>query len=129
MIRRPPRSTLFPYTTLFRSPRVGRARIRVPRRRGDHVAVSGLQLESGGDGGPHRRLVVPEVEVRAASRSRDRERLGQRAMLGDQPSQTFVTPRARVDVENTETRGLPNNYADPCLRVLLPPATNLIEIS
>src|SRR2546430_9768134 len=28
MIRRPPRSTLFPYTTLFRSPRVSRARIR-----------------------------------------------------------------------------------------------------
>src|SRR3712207_7476082 len=26
MIRRPPRSTLFPYTTLFRSHRVGRAR-------------------------------------------------------------------------------------------------------
>src|SRR2546426_4514672 len=25
MIRRPPRSTLFPYTTLFRSPRVARA--------------------------------------------------------------------------------------------------------
>src|SRR3989449_7523112 len=25
MIRRPPRSTLFPYTTLFRSPRVGSA--------------------------------------------------------------------------------------------------------
>src|SRR3989442_14711214 len=25
MIRRPPRSTLFPYTTLFRSPRPGRA--------------------------------------------------------------------------------------------------------
>src|SRR2546426_4412335 len=24
MIRRPPRSTLFPYTTLFRSPRIGR---------------------------------------------------------------------------------------------------------
>src|SRR3712207_8235904 len=26
MIRRPPRSTLFPYTTLFRSPRVAQAR-------------------------------------------------------------------------------------------------------
>src|SRR5256885_8291702 len=26
MIRRPPRSTLFPYTTLFRSPRSGRKR-------------------------------------------------------------------------------------------------------
>src|SRR5579862_9981227 len=35
MIRRPPRSTLFPYTTLFRS---GRA----PRR---HPARSGLRLE------------------------------------------------------------------------------------
>src|SRR3712207_8592314 len=31
MIRRPPRSTLFPYTTLFRSPS--------PRRRGSHLRV------------------------------------------------------------------------------------------
>src|SRR5688572_32008123 len=31
MLRRPPRSTLFPYTTLFRSPRA-RARARRPRR-------------------------------------------------------------------------------------------------
>src|SRR5688572_32696579 len=34
MIRRPPRSTLFPYTTLFRSFAVHR----VHRRRADHVA-------------------------------------------------------------------------------------------
>src|SRR2546425_2469551 len=33
MIRRPPRSTLFPYTTLFRSPRGVRAGVR--HRRGD----------------------------------------------------------------------------------------------
>src|SRR5256886_8332851 len=34
MIRRPPRSTLFPYTTLFRSGRVGElARVAVLRRR------------------------------------------------------------------------------------------------
>src|SRR2546430_11786693 len=32
MIRRPPRSTLFPYTTLFRSRRVGGARLRRPPR-------------------------------------------------------------------------------------------------
>src|SRR3954466_5386489 len=32
MIRRPPRSTLFPYTTLFRSRRRGRARARAERR-------------------------------------------------------------------------------------------------
>src|SRR3712207_7640566 len=31
MIRRPPRSTLFPYTTLFRSARVGRRRSSRPR--------------------------------------------------------------------------------------------------
>src|SRR3712207_7838108 len=39
MIRRPPRSTLFPYTTLFRSPRPGRRLVRRPggdaRRRAD----------------------------------------------------------------------------------------------
>src|SRR2546430_11068357 len=35
MIRRPPRSTLFPYTTLFRSPRVrGKRRLLAPRRSG-----------------------------------------------------------------------------------------------
>src|SRR3712207_8775491 len=34
MIRRPPRSTLFPYTTLFRSPRLGRAC--AVRRRAGH---------------------------------------------------------------------------------------------
>src|SRR6266536_5582906 len=37
MIRRPPRSTLFPYTTLFRSPRpparAAPSRVGVPRRR------------------------------------------------------------------------------------------------
>src|SRR3712207_7118678 len=44
MIRRPPRSTLFPYTTLFRSVRHGRAHVerRVPR-------------------GEHRQVVVVEV--------------------------------------------------------------------
>src|SRR3712207_8733742 len=33
MIRRPPRSTLFPYTTLFRSPEAPVVRRRDPRRR------------------------------------------------------------------------------------------------
>src|SRR5438876_2587512 len=34
MIRRPPRSTLFPYTTLFRSPPPRRRRLEVPLREG-----------------------------------------------------------------------------------------------
>src|SRR3712207_7953768 len=44
MIRRPPRSTLFPYTTLFRSP--------LPHRAADLRAVS---LERGGPARPDRR--------------------------------------------------------------------------
>src|SRR2546428_1635119 len=42
MIRRPPRSTLFPYTTLFRSPRVGD-----PVLKSVKVAVADVQLKQG----------------------------------------------------------------------------------
>src|SRR5690554_7377180 len=68
MIRRPPRSTLFPYTTLFRSSLVhecGEDGVEVPRCGGDVVAedepvsdlgegglVEGFQLD---DVGAHRR--------------------------------------------------------------------------
>src|SRR3712207_7629831 len=38
MIRRPPRSTLFPYTTLFRSPRIGAVVVKAPAA-GDASAV------------------------------------------------------------------------------------------
>src|SRR5690242_21403066 len=56
MIRRPPRSTLFPYTTLFRSPvRGGDHAERDPRaagRRGrDRRAVAGLPAPDRGDAG------------------------------------------------------------------------------
>src|SRR3712207_8883043 len=40
MIRRPPRSTLFPYTTLFRSPR-GHPRILSPARRAGYLGPEG----------------------------------------------------------------------------------------
>src|SRR2546425_650024 len=43
MIRRPPRSTLFPYTTLFRS------------RELDHVSLMNEPVQVGGDHGPLRR--------------------------------------------------------------------------
>src|SRR5256885_6404097 len=53
MIRRPPRSTLFPYTTLFRSaqpPPLGQ----LPRqpRRGAHVRARGLARRAAVAGGP-----------------------------------------------------------------------------
>src|SRR2546430_16773340 len=39
MIRRPPRSTLFPYTTLFRSPVLGQKPVRVLLARGGAATV------------------------------------------------------------------------------------------
>src|SRR3712207_7771032 len=65
MIRRPPRSTLFPYTTLFRSGPCHRRLAEVGRDviRGDHVLREGIEgavvLEPlrdvlhHGEGGPH----------------------------------------------------------------------------
>src|SRR3712207_8102132 len=44
MIQRPPRSTLFPYTTLFRSVRVVLAVVGHPR---DHVALHGHRPQHG----------------------------------------------------------------------------------
>src|SRR2546422_10280557 len=43
MIRRPPRSTLFPYTTLFRSVALAHG---IPLREGVYVAVAGPNLET-----------------------------------------------------------------------------------
>src|SRR2546427_8349575 len=59
MIRRPPRSTLFPYTTLFRSPR------RVGHRHGRAVVVphEGRRPQHH-EGSPHR----PEVRGEAVGR-------------------------------------------------------------
>src|SRR5690349_22577132 len=52
MIRRPPRSTLFPYTTLFRSASPSRSRRRIPscrrcRRRSDPSVTSTSRLYPG----------------------------------------------------------------------------------
>src|SRR5256886_12984388 len=43
MIRRPPRSTLFPYTTLFRSQGARRGQSRDARERWDHGAPDGKE--------------------------------------------------------------------------------------
>src|SRR2546430_14623991 len=50
MIRRPPRSTLFPYTTLFRSGHT-RASVESPHRSRIHVAVLGGGGDLGLEGG------------------------------------------------------------------------------
>src|SRR2546427_8133096 len=60
MIRRPPRSTLFPYTTLFRSPATP------PARSGRAEPARGRRVERGQDGdpGPLRPLRPARGELR-----------------------------------------------------------------
>src|SRR2546425_8611937 len=54
MIRRPPRSTLFPYTTLFRSRGRHRAAVEDPRPRGD-LPHLGDAVQKAPGGAPHDR--------------------------------------------------------------------------
>src|SRR6266487_5291801 len=60
MIRRPPRSTLFPYTTLFRS-RCGPDQWGGVRDRGEHPELRGPELR------PRREHQVTSLDVLAAS--------------------------------------------------------------
>src|SRR5260370_26321288 len=69
MIRRPPRSTLFPYTTLFRSPGLrADAGRRGAERKGDHPPLLGaatrcrLQPARAGAGGRRRHRVARSEE-------------------------------------------------------------------
>src|SRR5690348_18094340 len=59
MIRRPPRSTLFPYTTLFRSPDGGRAEVGGLHRREDALEAAhgraGVGRDDDGVGGGDRK--------------------------------------------------------------------------
>src|SRR3712207_7403994 len=62
MIRRPPRSTLFPYTTLFRSPEPPRRHVDDPSEGGGVVRVVGQTQV--GDGVAH---LAPGEEVACAA--------------------------------------------------------------
>src|SRR2546422_1714709 len=67
MIRRPPRSTLFPYTPLFRSPIHDGMEFR-PRRQ-DHRRGSTRRTVAGSDGAPGRiqQFVPPALQTRVPS--------------------------------------------------------------
>src|SRR6266550_6615158 len=71
MIRRPPRSTLFPYTTLFRSPpraadELARVRVRVLRHRGPELAV---RLEEVDEPGVAQALQLVEAQRHRTARA------------------------------------------------------------
>src|SRR3712207_7873239 len=77
MIRRPPRSTLFPYTTLFRSP-VDRVALRVLRAAVEvfpalRLLHDYLALATGARAGDARRLAL-DVLARGVVRARNKDR-------------------------------------------------------
>src|SRR5258707_2885863 len=77
MIRRPPRSTLFPYTTLFRSPDLGRVEAR-PRRAADpeRNAAPLERYHLGGSAGRHVLVIaVPKREQNVTMLDRKSTRL------------------------------------------------------
>src|SRR5258708_17436180 len=66
MIRRPPRSTLFPYTTLFRSNRQGKGHFHVSGRGHEALVAIGAQLRSSD-------FLVPYYRDRGLCMGRDRK--------------------------------------------------------
>src|SRR3989454_10521187 len=73
MIRRPPRSTLFPYTTLFRSRADLRRRVQTTRLAARHALKRlrdvGMELEGVVEEGETARLAVLRVDLDLAGRS------------------------------------------------------------
>src|SRR3712207_8119633 len=69
MIRRPPRSTLFPYTTLFRSEAVGRVLERDRLMGGETERVEGGEVEVGGGLGAF--ALLPGLDGLEAFRSEE----------------------------------------------------------
>src|SRR5437016_9788210 len=115
MIRRPPRSTLFPYTTLFRSARRGAQkrrrerrgeRVRVPQRDGEDVVLC--------EWTPPREL--RRGVLRLAGESREERRVEARVGDQDPPGVRGDDPRrrgtARVRVRPLDrVRGPPRRVA------------------
>src|SRR3712207_8367240 len=88
MIRRPPRSTLFPYTTLFRS----RAE-RIVEAREDPQAAMRVQHRHGQeDAGPRQFRVVAEQRRRVLEDSL----AGQRTIPGDRKSTRLNSSHANI---------------------------------
>src|SRR3712207_8861015 len=87
MIRRPPRSTLFPYTTLFRSGRLAARRAADEHAERGPAAVLGLA-----DRLLHRRRARPGRHVAAPVAGRDRAVRGERgAGPGDERSEEHTS--------------------------------------
>src|SRR2546428_10006980 len=112
MIRRPPRSTLFPYTTLFRSARCAHAHVPAHGRRGRRAgaslcspgredipvpdAAAGAPEGTGTAGGPHdvRRRLLQLLELPPAGSQKAARATGR---MGARPDARLETAERRLD--------------------------------
>src|SRR2546430_3308606 len=102
MIRRPPRSTLFPYTTLFRS--VGEREIRPNERLTDGSASVFLPLLRRAR---HRELrAAADREQRDAARVRERAGLRSEEHTSELQSQSNLVCRLLLEKKNRQTRSV-----------------------
>src|SRR3712207_7160137 len=100
MIRRPPRSTLFPYTTLFRSGHVDGLALRQVTHRGLEAGIAGLQPRRGGPvervevvaHDDHRPRLVPERSEEHTSELQSRQYLVCRLLLEKKNNPPFSHP-------------------------------------
>src|SRR2546422_10666468 len=91
MIRRPPRSTLFPYTTLFRSTTVRKGRIPQPRKPKQNGQITIANV---------RRVV--EIELLERQFRDRRQRLDLTAVQNQQPAQRSSRWRRRSEEHTSE---------------------------
>src|SRR3989442_6933611 len=101
MIRRPPRATLFPYTTLFRSPLNAELALdqATAHRRGQRAPSPTTALRDGGDNGPDRCLVQPHSRSEEhTSELQSRPHLVCRLLL-EKKTTTIFSPLQPVTVQ------------------------------
>src|SRR5437899_7110773 len=97
MLRRPPRSTLFPYTTLFRSGRVVRSRdepVRVPDLRESGNRCEGLDRKSTRLNSSHLGISYAVFCLKKKKKEKEREQSQARTM----------TEKTRVNIEREQPK-------------------------
>src|SRR2546430_10218947 len=97
MIRRPPRSTLFPYTTLFRSPfdEIGDRRSRASEHRREDRAITETRHTIGGHPRQHQNTALPCRSEEHTSELQSQSNLVCRLLL--EKKNTSSTARCRCE--------------------------------
>src|SRR3712207_8249553 len=94
MIRRPPRSTLFPYTTLFRSPHI--RVLEQARERALHPAPGAVFVPDA--------VLKPQAQARVAKQLRQRLLARSEEHTSELQSRQYLVCRLLLEKKNIQTR-------------------------